>query len=60
MNDDLRTIVAARQPVWQLRAEAARCGMRSLAHAGEELVARGITTPDELFRVARGAKQREH
>ncbi len=59
MNDELRAVVGERQPVWQVRAVAARSGMKSLFRAGQDLVMRGITTPEEILRVARESNQSE-
>lgn len=57
MSDDVRTVVARHQPVWQVREAAARGGMRFLLHSGADLVARGLTTPEEILRVARESSQ---
>ena len=52
LNETLRRLITARAPVDDLRAAAAKAGMRSLRDASLALVAEGRTTLEEVRRVA--------
>jgi general secretion pathway protein E len=50
--DAMRTLVARGADLTELRAQAARDGLRSLRVSGAEKVARGVTTVDEVLKAA--------
>lgn len=51
LNDELREMIVAREPIRQLK-EAARCaGMRTIRESAIDAVARGVTTLQEINRV---------
>jgi general secretion pathway protein E len=52
MTDELRTLVVERAPLADLRAAARRAGMTTLLEDGLEKVERGLTTREEVMRVA--------
>lgn len=52
LDDELREMIAEKQPVRRLKDAAQRQGLRSLMAAALDLVARGETTLDEVRRVA--------
>ena len=51
-NDKLREIIGRGGDIAQMRAQAARDGLRSLRVSGAEKVASGVTTIDEVLRAA--------
>jgi general secretion pathway protein E len=51
LNDELRELIVARQPIRLIREAAERHGTRSLRDAALALVARGETTLEEVRRV---------
>jgi len=52
MNNELRELAFAQSQIGQIRAAAARSGMRDLVHDGKVKILRGDTTPDEIARFA--------
>jgi general secretion pathway protein E len=52
LNDKLREIIGRGGDIAQIRAQAARDGLRSLRVSGAEKVAAGLTTIDEVLRAA--------
>jgi general secretion pathway protein E len=52
LNDKLREIIGRGGDIAQVRAQAARDGLRSLRVSGAEKVAAGVTTIDEVLRAA--------
>jgi len=52
MTDTLRTLVARGADLTELRAQAARDGLRSLRVSGAEKIAKGVTTVDEVLKAA--------
>ena len=52
MTDALRTLVARGADLTELRAQAARDGLRSLRVSGAEKIAKGVTTVDEVLKAA--------
>lgn len=51
LNDELREMIIARQPIRQLKEAAARHGMRSIREAAVMAVANGMTSLQEINRV---------
>ncbi|MCH7870538.1 MAG: Flp pilus assembly complex ATPase component TadA, partial [Planctomycetes bacterium] len=52
MNNELRELAFNRAPTNQLRKAALASGMRDLLYDGKRKILRGITTPDEVARIA--------
>jgi general secretion pathway protein E len=52
MTDALRALVARGADLTELRAQAARDGLRSLRVSGAEKIAKGVTTVDEVLKAA--------
>jgi type IV pilus assembly protein PilB len=52
MNNELRELAFRRAPTNQLRRAARASGMRTLLEDGKIKILRGVTTPDEVVRVA--------
>lgn len=52
MNPALRELVASREPIAQIQAEARKTGWRTLRELALEAVERGVTTAEEVDRVA--------
>jgi general secretion pathway protein E len=52
MTDAMRKLIAEGADLVQLRAQAARDGLRSLRVSGAEKIAKGITTLDEVLKAA--------
>lgn len=51
LNDELREMIIARQPIRQLKEAAARNGMRTIREAAVSAVAEGMTSLQEINRV---------
>ncbi|QDC44698.1 GspE/PulE family protein [Methylophilus medardicus] len=51
LNDELREMIIARQPIRQLKEAAARNGMRTIREAAIQAVAEGMTSLQEINRV---------
>jgi type II secretory ATPase GspE/PulE/Tfp pilus assembly ATPase PilB-like protein len=51
INDSMRQLIVKTADATVLKAEAIRCGMRTLKQDGWNKVLAGITTPDEVLRV---------
>jgi general secretion pathway protein E len=51
LNDEIRELIVAREPIRRLKEAARRSGTRSLREAAVELVRRGETTLQEINRV---------
>jgi general secretion pathway protein E len=51
LNDELREMIIARQPIRQLKEAAARNGMRTIREAAITAVAEGMTSLQEINRV---------
>ena len=52
ISDEVRKLVAQGASLAELRAQAARDGLRSLRVSGAEKIAKGVTTLDEVLRAA--------
>ena len=52
LNNELRELAFRRAPANKLRAAARASGMRSLVEDGKIKILRGVTTPDEVARIA--------
>ena len=52
MNNELRELAFNRAPTNQLRRAAVASGMRTLLEDGKLKILRGVTTPDEVARIA--------
>jgi general secretion pathway protein E len=52
MTDAMRSLVARGADLTELRAQAARDGLRSLRVSGAEKIAKGVTTMDEVLKAA--------
>jgi type IV pilus assembly protein PilB len=52
MNNELRELAFNRAPTQQVRKAAYASGMRPLLEDGKLKILRGITTPDEVARIA--------
>ncbi len=52
MNNELRDLAFNRAPTNQIRKAARASGMRNLLGDGKRKILRGITTPDEVARIA--------
>jgi len=53
VGDTLRTLIHNRAPEADIRSQAQQTGMQPIRHHGQQLVARGITTSEEVLRVTR-------
>lgn len=51
LNDELREMIVAREPIRRLKEAAKRSGMRTIRESAIEAVGRGITTLQEINRV---------
>jgi general secretion pathway protein E len=51
LNDELREMIVAREPIRKLKEAAKRTGMRTIREAAIEAVAEGVTTLQEINRV---------
>jgi general secretion pathway protein E len=51
LNDELREMIVAREPIRRLKEAAKNCGMRTLREAAVESAGNGITTLQEINRV---------
>jgi len=51
LNDELREMIVAREPIRKLKEAAKRCGMRTIREAALEAVSNGVTTLQEINRV---------
>ena len=51
LNDELREMIVAREPIRQLKEAARHSGMRTIREAAIEAVAEGVTTLQEINRV---------
>jgi general secretion pathway protein E len=51
LNDELREMIVAREPIRKLKEAAKRSGMRTIREAAIEAVAKGLTTLQEINRV---------
>lgn len=51
LNDELREMIVAREPIRQLKEAAKRSGMRTIREAALEAVGQGLTTLQEINRV---------
>lgn len=54
VDETLREAIASGAPTAELRAKAAEKGMKTLWELGVELAGKGVTSPDEVLRVAGG------
>jgi general secretion pathway protein E len=52
-NDELRALIHANAPESQIRETATQSGLRSMRDDGERLVAQGLTSIEEVWRVTR-------
>jgi general secretion pathway protein E len=52
MTDAMRSLIAQGSDLTQMRAQAARDGLRSLRVSGAEKIAKGVTTVDEVLKAA--------
>ena len=52
-NDSLRSLIHSGAPEAQVREAATQAGMRSMREDGERLLAQGITSIEEVWRVTR-------
>jgi general secretion pathway protein E len=52
MTDAMRALIAGGADLTELRAQAARDGLRSLRVSGAEKIAKGVTTMDEVLKAA--------
>ena len=50
MDDEVRSLIRKRTPVEQVQEAAERNGMKTMLHAGLELVMQGLTTLEEIHR----------
>jgi type II secretory ATPase GspE/PulE/Tfp pilus assembly ATPase PilB-like protein len=57
-DEEMRNQIASHASLTAIRTTAGKAGMRSLADAGWDLVARGVTTADEVLRVTSSAESR--
>ena len=53
LNDKIRSMILNRTNADQIRKEAQSLGMRSLHQSGMDKVKQGLTSPAEVYRVAR-------
>ena len=53
MNDDIRELIVQRTSSGRIQAEAIRHGLRLLREDGFDKVKQGVTTPEEVLRVAK-------
>jgi general secretion pathway protein E len=51
LNDDLRELIVAREPLRKLKEAAKKCGTRFLREAAMDMVRRGETSLEEANRV---------
>ena len=51
LNDELREMIVAREPIRKLKEAAKNSGMRTIREAALEAVANGLTTLQEINRV---------
>ena len=51
INDELREMIVAREPIRKLKEAAKRSGMRTMREAALEAVSNGLTTLQEINRV---------
>jgi general secretion pathway protein E len=51
LNDELREMIVAREPIRKLKEAAKRSGMRTIREAALEAVGNGLTTLQEINRV---------
>jgi len=53
IDDILRRFIHDRAPEAEIRSQAQRSGMQPMRHHGQQLIAQGITSPEEVLRVTR-------